>query len=61
MSRGGGCSPIGSVANALVRCGPEMVRHELHPLNLQPTFREPTAGGPQLALPIPVYDQPKDG
>jgi hypothetical protein len=33
-----------------------LTRRELHPLNLQPSYREPPAGGPQLALPIPIYE-----
>src|SRR5205085_3339450 len=27
-----------------------------HPLNLQPTYREPPSGGPQTPLPEPAYD-----
>ena len=34
----------------------EAFRHELHPLNLQPTFRDPPEAGPRLAMPIPVYE-----
>jgi hypothetical protein len=30
--------------------------HELHPLNLQPAYRDPPADGPQTPLPEPVYD-----
>lgn len=48
------------------RFGPERVgriwagltRHELHPLNLQPAYREPPQGGPQLAVPVPSYKDP---
>jgi DNA-binding MarR family transcriptional regulator len=31
-------------------------RHELHPLDLQPSFREGPERGPRVVLPIPVYD-----
>jgi hypothetical protein len=34
----------------------DLTPHELHPLSLQPAFRDPPAGGPQLSLPIPEYD-----
>lgn len=34
---------------------PEAFRHELHPLNLQPSYREPPAHGPHVALAIPEY------
>jgi hypothetical protein len=34
----------------------EIARHELHPLNLQPTFRAPSPDGAHLALPIPVFE-----
>src|SRR5437868_2988683 len=30
--------------------------HELHPLNLQPTYRDPPTDGPKTPLPEPVYD-----
>jgi hypothetical protein len=37
---------------------PEAFRHEHHPLNLQPSAREPAEDGPQIALPIPSYEEP---
>lgn len=37
---------------------PQAFRHELHPLNLQPSFREPMTGAPNVSLPVPVYAQP---
>jgi hypothetical protein len=32
------------------------LQFDLHPLNLQPSFRDPPQGGPSEVLPIPVYD-----
>src|SRR5205085_11579939 len=37
----------------------DVFRHELHPLNLQPTYRDPTADGPHVPLPVPQYDVPE--
>ena len=37
---------------------PRAFDNELHPLNLQPSFREPTGDGSKPALPIPVYEDP---
>ncbi|HEX3425156.1 MAG TPA: hypothetical protein VHT30_03430 [Acidimicrobiales bacterium] len=34
----------------------EQFRHEVHPILLQPSYRDRPAGGPHLELPIPVYD-----
>ncbi len=33
----------------------EAFRHDLHPLNLQPSYREPSAEVPRIALPVPDY------
>lgn len=38
---------------------PRAFGHELHPLDLQPSYREPPAEGSRISLPVPRYDQPE--
>ena len=37
----------------------EAFNHELHPLNLQASYRDLPADGPHIALPVPSYEDPQ--